>query len=283
MKTISIVLIFSMFVMIFGVNLYAETSNELYNSIVQTYKAGDYNKSIDLSKKFVKTYKNDEKRNQVLMILGVAFAKVKKTDKAIRILEYHDKKYPDFNKNDKVELLLGKLYYNKKDYVKAENILNKMISRHKDSKNVPMAETILTKIRSKNTTSKSPEKVAVNKVSENTSGTEYSFTKITWAKIGAGVCLIAAPVFYLLGNSAQNNADSLYSNEYMNATTADDATTYYNQVVDNDKQASLYNNIAIGALVAGAGLFAVDYFSVGRVSIGTTGAGSLKIQYSQGF
>jgi len=40
--------------MMVGVNLYSEIADELYNTIVQTYKAGDYNKKCWLIKKICK-------------------------------------------------------------------------------------------------------------------------------------------------------------------------------------------------------------------------------------
>ncbi len=283
MKSVSLILIISILFLNYLPLFSASNPDELYNDILKTYKSGDYVKCIDLSKKFIKTYKTDERKEQVLMILGIAFAKIGNTEKAVKILKYHDKKFPEFNKNDKIELLLGKLYYNTKDYNNAEDILNKLISIHKDSKYVPTAEAMLAKIRNKNSnTGINKNKITVSKVPAK-SQTEYSWRKITWAKIGAGICLIAAPVFYLLGNSAQETADSIYNNDYLNASTSDDAVLYYNQAVDNDEKAALYNNLAIASFIAGAGFFAFDYFSLSRINISATHTGSLRIQYSHGF
>ncbi len=276
-----VLIIFLIVSLLFSPFLYAGDADSLYNSIITSYKNGDYPNSISLSKEFLKKYRNDEKSKDVLMILGVAFAKNGDTEKAIKVLKYSDKKYPDYEKNDKVKLLLGKLYYNSGKYDKAENVLTSLIDTHKDSKYIPTAQSLLNDIRSKSKAKAENKKIS--KKAAKSVNYKYSWKKITWAKIGAGVALIASPIFYFLGNSTQKEADDIYNNKYLTATTTDDAVKYYNQAADKDNLATTYKNISFASLVLGGVFFAVDYFYAGRIYIKADKNGTLNISYSHNF
>lgn len=263
-KIIFLVLI----IVCFSVSLYSQTGDN-YNKIVQLFKENNFQEVVTEAQVYLKSFPASENAKKVKLYMGISYIRLKENDMAIQVFEEHNSDYPDFEKNEQVKYLVGKLYYDKGDYMKSKAVLNEQLKKYPGGEYALKAAEILKSIESKSKQQKLPELKQASRESPS-ARTTYSFTKITWTKIASATCLVASPVFFLMGNNYETKADDTYNNNYMKATTAADATSSYNQVDDYAQKSATFKNASWISLAAGVSFFAVDFFFTGRIAVSAT-------------
>ena len=275
------VLFFILFIMI-SVSLIAQEADP-FEQITKEFKDNNFQQVITLSQDFLKKYPTSENAQKVKLYMGISYLKLNDNDNAIQVFQEHIIQYPNFDKNEQVRFLIGKLYFTKGDYASAKKALNEMMTRYPNGEYTQKAKDLLDQMdktpapQQQTTPQTTPQTTEPNpntpvKVTAlATEQSEYSWTKMTWTKIASAACIIASPIFLLIGSHDQSNGDSIYNNNYLNATTSADATSYFNQATSDSKNAATMKTMSIVSLGAGIGLFALDYFVTGRVSVMTTG------------
>lgn len=254
-------------ILLYG-KLFAQGADN-YNRIIQLFKENNFQEVVTEAQVYLKNFPASENAKKVKLYMGISYIRLKENDMAIQVFEEHNSDYPDFEKNEQVKYLVGKLYYDKGDYVKSKAVLNDQLKKYPGGEYALKAAEILKSIESKSKQQKLPD-LKQTSGEPSSARTTYSFTKITWAKIASATCLVASPVFFLMGSNYETKADDTYNNNYMKATTAADATSSYNQVDDYAQKSATFKNASWISLAAGVSFFAVDFFFTGRIAVSAT-------------
>lgn len=238
-----------------------------YMVIVDSFRGKDYERCVELCNDFIIRSSYSENTKKVKLFLGMAYVKLKNIDQAILVFEEHDRDYPTFAKNEQIKYLLAKLYFKKKNYEKAEEILLSQTQKYPAGKYLGKAQNLLAAVGQAKEQRNLRDASAYMEDDEEAYRYEYSITKITWSKIACLSFLIATPVFYVLGNNAQEQGDSIYNDKYKTADSKSDADAFYKEADEYSETAATYKTMAVFSGVAAAGLFAYDFFYAGRVKV----------------
>jgi TolA-binding protein len=250
--------ILMMIIPFFAMTLLAQTEDPV-KKISQLFKDGQYQDVIIQVQEYVKNYPNSEQVKGLKLFMGMSYIKTGKNNLAVQLFEQHNADYPDFEKNEQVKYLIGKLYYDSGEYDKSQSMLNEQLSAYPGGEYKAKAMELLKSIDQK-------KKASTHGPVNST----YSITKITWTKVATFSCLVASPLFLLVGNDYGTKADNIYNTSYKNALSPEDAQKYFSQVKQYNSDAETFKNLSWISLVAAVGFFAVDYFSTGRVILTAT-------------
>jgi tetratricopeptide (TPR) repeat protein len=233
------------------------------SDIKNAYQQEDYNKCIQLADSFINKNPNSPDIPTALYLKGGAEMKIENFNNAIESFTKIINKYPNFSKIDQILYFRAYSYYKAGFETEAKNDINNLKTKYPNSQYIPKADALLAEMNSIGT----EEDLDIGSTSSYSTkkAEKYSWTKITWTKIAAGTTLIASPIFLIMANSAQKDADSLYDNKYMKATSESEAILYWNQVTDKDKEAANLKTFSLISFMAGIGFFALDYFVFGKV------------------
>ena len=218
---------------IFAGSLFAQSEADSFKQIILNYKQQNYAACVQNSKKFIGAYRSSSKMESVLLLMGLSYKELNEKDNAIKVLKIFLQKYP-----------------NSKYASKAQTEL--------DTLQRPVEEDDLSFLLGEE---------SYDSPAARSTKTRYSFSKLSWTKFASGACLIAFPVFLVMGNNAQKEADKIYNEEYMLAETAPLTTAKYGEVEALDKTAANYKNLSLASLVLGTGFLIAEIVSVGRIQV----------------
>ncbi|MBN1898693.1 MAG: outer membrane protein assembly factor BamD [Spirochaetes bacterium] len=132
---------------------------KLFRKIIISYKHKSYKNCIKYSGQYIRMYPKGENIIMVKLVLANSHLNTGEKAKAIEILKAHNLDYPDYEKNDQVKFLLGKLYYKEKQYKDSKTILKEIIVSFPESSYVSEASNIIEHIYKKGFLNKEDEEL----------------------------------------------------------------------------------------------------------------------------
>ncbi len=120
-----------------------------YQEIVEEIQAGDYEKVITSSKKFLKLYPQSPQADEVQYLLGHTYYVLKRLNSALTAFSTLLEKYPNSPRNAEALLIIGYVYYDKNDYATAQAIFQQIKETYPDTSVAQFAKQRLQEIRKK--------------------------------------------------------------------------------------------------------------------------------------